>query len=152
MYTDLWGSVEPAYGQNNSWSCDQKTQTGCRYEDDIFTNFTLANIAAHDPTTPLMVYFAPHSVHMPLEVPAAQLAKFSNISTDNASRQLYAAMTNSVDYHIGLVVEAFKAKGLWDNTIMLVTADNGGPIYGSSFGCKTCDGSAGANNWPLRGE
>ena len=134
-YTDLWGSVEPAYGVNNSWTCSQKRQTGCKYEDDIFTNFTLSSISSHDPSTPLMVYFAPHSVHMPLECPAQQLAKFSNISTDNPDRQLYAAMTNYVDYHIGLVVDAFKAKGLWENTLMLVTADNGGPIYGGASGC-----------------
>ena len=43
------------------------------------------------------------------------------------------------------------AGGLWENSILLLTADNGGPIFGQSSGCAKCDGSAGANNWPLRG-
>ena len=28
---------------------------------------------------------------------------------------------------------------------------NGGPVYGPEFGCAKCTGSAGANNFPLRG-
>jgi hypothetical protein len=31
------------------------------------------------------------------------------------------------------------------------TADNGGPVFGQGSGCTVCDGSAGANNYPLRG-
>jgi arylsulfatase A-like enzyme len=43
-------------------------------------------------------------------------------------RQYYAAMTNYVDMHIGQVVDALKQKGMWENTVMLVSSDNGGPI------------------------
>lgn len=32
---------------------------------------------------------------------------------------------------------------MWENLLILSTADNGGPIYQS--------GAAGANNWPMRG-
>ena len=130
MYTDLWASTAPAYGLNNSWSCSDRSQAeGCVYEEDLLLNFTLTTIAAHNPSTPLFLYFAPHSVHMPLEVPAAQLAKFSNVSLDSAPRQRYAAMTNLVDAHIGAVVGALKEKGMWDNTLMLVAADNGGAFH-----------------------
>ena len=96
-----------------------------------------------------MLYYAPHSVHMPLEVPAAQLAKFSNI-TDSVPRQYYTAMTNYVDAHIGQVVSALQAKGMWNNTLLVLLSDNGGPVYGGGSGCTKCNGNAGANNWPLR--
>ena len=33
--------------------------------------------------------------------------------------------------------------GLYDDTLIVFSADNGGPVY--------CAGCAGANNWPLRG-
>ena len=33
--------------------------------------------------------------------------------------------------------------GLWENTLVVAHADNGGPIYAA--------GDAGANNWPLKG-
>jgi len=76
-----------------------------------------------------------------LQVPQAFLDKFSFIDKD--ARRLYAAMVNHLDTSIGKVVDALKAKGLWDNLLLTFSSDNGGPIYGN--------GSAGANNYPLRG-
>lgn len=37
----------------------------------------------------------------------------------------YAAMISYLDYQIGCLVELLKAKGLYDNTIIMVTSDNG---------------------------
>ena len=150
-WTDLWGSDGPAYGKNNSWACtDQAQLPHCVYEDDMFTNFTVNAIRAHNASQPLFLYFAPHAVHLPLEVPAGQLQRFNFINGSDPRRR-YAAMTNLVDAHIGAVVDALVARGMWDNTLLLLTADNGGPIFGQASTCKICDGSAGANNWPLRG-
>lgn len=178
-YTDLWNHAGPWYNHNNSWNCSQQWQPpSCIYEDDAFTAFTLDAISAHDPSTPLFLYFAPHNVHQPLEVPAAQLEKFDfvygNCSSSGVEprvskahncaammaaveagsapppenieccyRQYYAAMANYVDGHIGKVVAALQARGMWNNTLLVLSADNGGPIYRN--------GSAGANNYPLRG-
>lgn len=140
--TDLWASDGPAYGQNNSWSCSQAHQpSSCVYEDDIFTNFVLDKLQAHDPSQPFFLYFTPHSIHEPLEVPQAQLDKFAFIN--NSDRQAYAAMVNNIDTHIGRIVQALKDKGMWNNTLLMLTADNGGPIYNN--------GTAGANNYPLHG-
>ena len=58
-------------------------------------------------------------------------------------RMYYSAMAHMADAHIGGVVQKIKDKGLWDNTLLVVTSDNGGPIYRN--------GAAGANNYPLRG-
>lgn len=147
LWTDLWASAGPAFGHNNSWACsDARQGPQCRYEDDIFTAFAVDAISRHDAAAPLMLYFAPHAVHLPLEVPAPQLAKFAFINGSEPRRR-YAAMTNLVDAHVGAVVDALVARGLWKDTLLLVTADNGGPIFGQSSTCKLCDGSAGANNW-----
>ena len=58
-------------------------------------------------------------------------------------RWYYSTMTHMADTHIGVVVDAIKAKGMWENSFVLVSSDNGGPIYRN--------GAAGANNYPLRG-
>lgn len=42
----------------------------------------------------------------------------------------YHAMAYYLDENVGKLVEKFKEKGMWDNTLMLFTSDNGGPIYG----------------------
>jgi arylsulfatase B len=119
-YTDLYASLGPAYTEVNAPNCSQKNQpASCRYEDAIFTDFAVAAVQNASASMPLFLYFAPHNCHTPLEVPAAQLAKFAFIN-DSDSRQYYAAMVNLVDAHIGQVVDAFKAKGLWENTLMIV--------------------------------
>lgn len=140
--TDLWATDGPAKGLNNSWDCSQSNQpASCKYEDEIFVEEVLARIAAHDPTQPFFLFWAPHIAHEPLQVPQAYLDKFSWI--DTRPRQFYMAMVNYVDTLLGRVVDALKAKNMWDDLLWLSSADNGGPIYAS--------GSAGANNWPKRG-
>lgn len=157
-FTDLWGSEGPAFGKNNSWACSQVNQpASCHYEDDIFTNFTLAQIAAHDPTTPFFLYFAAHNVHEPLECPEAQLDKFQYVydtcaameggaavgknnscatqvrhpelgSMDGKTikqccfRQYYSAMTNLVDQHIGQLLGALRAKGMYENALITLAS------------------------------
>ncbi len=37
-----------------------------------------------------------------------------------------------------------KSKGMWDDMVVVFSADNGGPIYGNT-------GTGGANNYPLKG-
>ena len=49
----------------------------------------------------------------------------------------------SPDARVGLVIDLLKSKGMYDDSAIFFSADNGGPIYG--------DGSAGANNFPLKG-
>ena len=148
--TDLWltgnGTLPaggaPAYGLNNSWSCSQANQPGsCVYEDTFFVERLLAAIRSHDTATPFFGIFAPHNIHAPLQVPAAWLSKFSFI--EDPRRQAYAAKVAWLDSQLALVVDALKTRSMWDNLLLVLTADNGGPIYDS--------GGAGANNFPMRG-
>ena len=140
---DLWADSAPAYGLNNSQACSQSAQAGCKYEDDIFMDEVLRVVAAHDVSKPFFFFWASHIAHAPLQVPQAYLDKFAWIGEDSSPRMFYAAMANYVDDLVGKFVSALKAKGMWDNTLWLSSADNGGPIYSS--------GAAGANNWPKRG-
>jgi len=135
-FTDLWLNDGPASKLNNSWACTQEQQSGCVYEDDLFTTSIVSTIKAHDPSVPFFSYIAFHNVHAPLEVPDAQLASFAWIPDLN--RRKYAAMVNYMDKHLGDVVDALKSAGMWENTLLVAAADNGGPL-----------GSA--NNFPLRG-
>jgi arylsulfatase I/J len=74
---------------------------------------------------------------------AAYMASADAADKGCCFRQYYSAMTNYVDMHIGQVVAALQAKGMWGSTLFVVSSDNGGPIYRN--------GAAGANNFPLRG-
>ena len=123
---DLWDTDKPAHGMN-----------GTDYEEALFKKRVLSIINEHNSSTPLFLYYAPHLVHAPLEVPDSYLSKFSFI--DDHERQYYHAMVNYLDDVVGEMVSALKDKEMWDNLLFFVVADNGGPVNG------------GANNYPLKG-
>ena len=63
-----------------------------------------------------------------------------------SNRRLYAGMTKYLDDMVGSVVEALKGRSekggtMYDNTLIVFTADNGGPVYEPGS----------ANNHPLKG-
>ena len=110
-----------------------------KYEEGLFKERLLQVINNHDPSTPLFLYYAPHIVHAPLQVPDSYTTKFNFI--DNGLRQYYHAMVNYLDDVVGELVDAMKKKGMWENTLFAVSSDNGGAEYPGG----------GANNYPLRG-
>ena len=123
---DLWDTDKPA-----------KDKNGTGYEDALFKARLLQVVRDHDPSTPLFLYYAPHIVHGPLEVPDDYLQKFDFINDDQ--RQRYHAMVNYLDDILGELVSLLKQRGIWDDLLFVMSSDNGGPLGG------------GANNYPLKG-
>ena len=62
---DLWANDGPA-----------NTLNGTAYEEYIFLDEVTRVLQSHDPTSPLFLFYAPHIVHCPLQVPEDQLNKF----------------------------------------------------------------------------
>eukprot|EP00746_Dinoflagellata_sp_MGD_P141517 gnl/MRDRNA2_/MRDRNA2_74612_c0_seq1.p1 gnl/MRDRNA2_/MRDRNA2_74612_c0~~gnl/MRDRNA2_/MRDRNA2_74612_c0_seq1.p1 ORF type:complete len:551 (+),score=87.65 gnl/MRDRNA2_/MRDRNA2_74612_c0_seq1:110-1762(+) len=129
---DLWNTTGPAKGRN-----------GTDYEEKMFTENTLNILNHHDPAEPLFLFHAFHQVHTPLEIPQDWEDKFRFLNDTN--RRKYAAMVAYMDDALGQIVAKLKSKGMWENTLMVVTSDNGGPTYwlGGIYG--------GADNNPLKG-
>ena len=128
---DLWDTDKPATGVNGTGPDN--------YEEGLFKQHILDVVATHNTSQPLFLYYAPHIVHTPLQVPKSYLQKFSFI--DNNDRQYYHAMVNYLDDVVGDLVSALKSRGMWDNLLFVTSSDNGGPEYRGG----------GANNYPLRG-
>jgi len=112
-------------------------------QDDLFAKVAVSVIENHDAagSAPMFLFFAPHNVHEPLQVPQWYMTHFDFI--DYEPRQKYLAMVAHLDDVIGSLVTSLVAKGMWNDTLLVVSSDNGGPIYNN--------GNAGANNWPLHG-
>ncbi|CAH3182356.1 unnamed protein product [Porites lobata] len=94
-------------------------------------------ILSHNSSRPLFLYLPFQCVHSPTEAPQEYIDKYKFI--DNKTRRDYAAMVDIVDEAIGNVTKAMKKAGLWDDTLLIVSTDNGGIP------------SSGGYNWPLRG-
>uniref|UniRef100_A0A7S4SZ52 Sulfatase N-terminal domain-containing protein n=1 Tax=Alexandrium monilatum TaxID=311494 RepID=A0A7S4SZ52_9DINO len=150
---------DTAYNQSATVAlAPQVTPTGCVnasyclpescYEEAMLRQRALQVIKGHDASTPLFLFYTSHLLHTPLQVPESYLkrvdqrvAEQGGQPVDSANRRLYAAMTLFLDETAGELVRAMKAKGLWENTLVIFTSDNGGPIYEPGS----------ANNYPLKG-
>jgi arylsulfatase B len=134
---DLWNSSKGADGG------PETERNGTVYLEEMFLEHSLSVIAAHDARAPLFLFHAFHLMHTPLEVPSAYEAQFAFLK--DKPRRLYAAMTHYMDEALGKLVAALEAKDMYKDTLIVVSSDNGGPIYALN------DISGGANNLPLRG-
>ena len=65
-------------------------------------------------------YYDPHDPYF--EVPGYPAA-------DGSDRARYEAIARYTDEHIGRLVDGLKAKGEWDRTLLVVTADHGDEFY-----------------------
>jgi arylsulfatase B len=158
-FVDLWEDGAPARALN-----------GTALADDLFLSRALALIAAHDfeGGRTLWVHLSTHATHDPLQATAAMLAPLAYTTDDealcNASvaasatgaaypgaptapgsyacRRLFEAMTQWIDGAFGQLRAALDARGVWNESFLLVSSDNGGQTD-LEFG--------GGTNYPLRG-
>ena len=141
-FADFWRDAGPAVGETGASREQCINATGiegaCRYATYQYTAEALRIIGAHpDPaTTPLFLYFAFGNMHGPLQAPQSFIDLYPNVSY--LPRRMALAQISIVDEAIGNVTAALKARGMFDNTLLLFSSDNGGPADH-------------ANNYPYRG-
>ena len=113
------------------------TDAAGKYSTFLFTDEAVEIIETHDLDTPLFLFVAYQAVHSPLEVPEQYTARYRDIK--NSARRIYAGKVSCMDEGIGNITRALQNRGLWEDTVLFFSTDNGGQVH------------AGGNNWPLRG-
>ena len=119
------------------------------YEDSIFQQHVLQFIEESTPSDPLFIFWAPHIVHTPLQVPEEYFRMFDFVeATDKATheRQIYHAMVHFADavswrcfaahsvsltlesvttdwQAVGNVTTKLKQEGFWDDTVVVFSTD-----------------------------
>jgi arylsulfatase A len=80
--------------------------------------------------SPFFLYMAEYSVHLPLQAKMAMIEKYrrKNGGKDEPD-PVYAAMIESTDIALGSLRKVLEQAGVADNTLMLLTSDNGGVGY-----------------------
>eukprot|EP01061_Rhynchopus_euleeides_P015798 TRINITY_DN2686_c3_g1_i1.p2 TRINITY_DN2686_c3_g1~~TRINITY_DN2686_c3_g1_i1.p2 ORF type:complete len:500 (+),score=185.00 TRINITY_DN2686_c3_g1_i1:60-1559(+) len=122
---DLFEQLQPAYGKNGTYGADMYTEAMVRL------------IKEHDQDKPFFLYAAFQNTHFPYEVPDSYL----NASIPE-ERRTYQAIARVLDESVGNVTRALQDTGMWNNTLVVFSADNGG-----ASALEHCA----SNNYPLRG-
>ncbi|QCW99723.1 sulfatase [Aggregatimonas sangjinii] len=79
---------------------------------------------------PFFLYYAPYAVHTPIQPIDSLLEKYTRKpSWEGQGNPAYATMVENLDRNIGLLISKIKEKGLFNNTLIIFTSDNGG-LYG----------------------
>ena len=119
-----------------------------QYASDYLTDLSVEFIDKHR-EQPFCLFLSHYAVHVPLLAPQDLIHKYANKTPPEhgVNNAVYAAMVESVDRSVGRVLDTLDRNGLADNTMVIVTSDNGGLYrrYDSA-------GPAVMDNAPLRGE
>nr|XP_011416314.2 arylsulfatase B-like [Crassostrea gigas] len=124
-YLDYRDNEKPVKNLNGTYS----TFTFVSRAQDI--------IKKHNSSQPLFLYMAFQNVHDPIQVPKQYEDMYPNIKTQG--RRQFSGMVSALDEAIGNITDQLRESGMYDDTLIVFTSDNGGwPKY---YG----------NNYPLRG-
>ena len=83
---------------------------------------------------PFFLYLPLNSVHMPTSVKPETIGKYGNMPAEpngTQSNPLFAAMIENMDETVGRVVNRLNELNLSQNTMIIVTSDNGGVCNGN---------------------
>jgi arylsulfatase A-like enzyme len=96
---------------------------------------------------PFFLNYWMFSVHSPFDAKKALIEKYrAHVDPNDPQRSpTYAAMVQSMDDAIGILLDTLDHLKIADNTIIIFTSDNGGNMYGE------VDGTTPTSNTPLRG-
>lgn len=146
---DYW---DHSNNEEREWGLDFRNNTEPvwtawgEYSTELFTDVAVDIIQKHNISQPLFLYLPYQAVHsanyiQPLQAPPYEIKKFSSIHDEN--RRIFAAMVSSLDKGVGKVLDALKTTGLYNNSLIVFSTDNGGPAAGFDMNS--------ACNFPLRG-
>jgi arylsulfatase A-like enzyme len=96
------------------------------YMTDYLATEAARAIAANR-NRPFFMYLAFNAPHTPLQALRADYDALPQI--ENHTLRVYAAMIRALDRGVGRVLDALRANGLEENTLVIFTSDNGGADY-----------------------
>ncbi len=114
------------------------------YSPELMLNEALSFIRSSK-DQPFFLDFATTIPHVPLQAPKEWVDKYREIIGDEKPylgdkgyfpcqypMATYAAMVAYLDYQVGLIIEELKKEGVYENTIIFFTSDNGPVTTGGS--------------------
>ncbi|CAL4119561.1 unnamed protein product, partial [Meganyctiphanes norvegica] len=96
------------------------------YSTYLYTERALGIIHDHSgKDTPMFLYLPHQNAHDPCEVPD----EFANLypEVEDLNTRITLGMVSALDSSVGRVIAALRETGMYDNTLIIFSSDNGGP-------------------------
>jgi arylsulfatase A len=148
-------------GQRVGLEGNDRGLTGDEYATDLMADEAVAFVR-ENAAQPFFLYYATPVPHLALQVPDDSLAEYQGLWDDPAyeggqgylphpePRAAYAAMVTRFDRDMGRLFETIEELGITDETIILVTSDNGSTFDLGGYDPEFFDGTGGlrgAKTW-----
>ncbi|MBW2242934.1 MAG: arylsulfatase [Deltaproteobacteria bacterium] len=138
LHTEVkyWEHTAPGGGHDLQHNGKSVRREG-RYLTDVHGEEAARFIKERDRSRPFFLYVPFLAPHSPMEAPKELVAKYARRA--DPVQRVYAAMVDSMDQAVGVILDTLESEGLTESTIVVFLSDNGGPLM------------SGAQNTPLRG-
>ncbi|MBO9610164.1 MAG: sulfatase-like hydrolase/transferase [Paenibacillaceae bacterium] len=115
-----WGlpNVNPVH---DLWHNGEEVWSNGSYMTELISEKTVDFIQANG-EEPFFLYVAYNAPHYPMHAPAKYMERYKHLPWD---RQVMAAMISAVDDGVGEIVAALKRAGLFEDTVVFFSSDNG---------------------------
>lgn len=150
----LWRNASRFHLNNDTVAPHTKLAVGADpYDPESYADFTqpdyapeimfneITGFVRENRDNPFFLYWATPIPHVPLQAPKEWVDKYidkfgdeepyagnGNYFPHRNPRAAYAAMVSYFDHNVGLLVELLKELGIYENTLIIITSDNG-PSY-----------------------
>lgn len=122
FYWEQGNGVNPVH---DLWHNGEEVWENGRYMTELITekavDFVKRAAEAED-GQPFFLYLPYNAPHYPMHAPKAYMDRFSHLPWD---RQVMAAMIAAVDDGVGELARALRETGLYDDTVIFFSSDNG---------------------------
>lgn len=109
---------------SHDWYRDDKELHEEGYSTHLLAREACRLIKERDKAKPLFLYVPFNGVHSPMQVPDKYMEPYAALKEN---RRKLAGMLSAVDEAIGQIVGALEDAGMRKNTLIVFSADNGGP-------------------------
>lgn len=114
----------PTTGKKYKWQTYGGGKPG-DFLTDVLTDEAVEYIKGGD--EPFLLYMSYYAVHTPFQAPKDKIQKYAQKAPRlPRHRHVYAGMVECIDDSVGRIVASLKAKGIYGDTLIIFTSDNGG--------------------------
>lgn len=150
-HISYWGMAarSPHDPLHDLWRDGEEVWHNGEYMTDLITNQAVEYVReAAQADEPFLLYLAYNAPHYPMHVPPEYIDRFPDLT---GSKQIMAAMLAALDDGVGAVMEEVARLGLAENTLTIMTSDNGPSVETRNWLDGTTRSYDGGSAGPFRG-